>query len=174
MVDGKIYHGATPGEVEIGHVRLNRAGTILESRCSGWSVDARIRALKRTHSESVLCKMMTAQRGVGGEAKFLPAALAQKDAAAQQIFGEIAEDLGFGLSHVVQLFHPEIIVMGGGLTGLGEPLRVAVAKALAPYVMGVFVPGPRVCLAALGENVVPVGALELARAGLARRAKGKL
>ena len=30
VVDGRIYHGATPGEAEIGHVRLDRAGTILE------------------------------------------------------------------------------------------------------------------------------------------------
>ena len=27
---GRIYHGATPGEVEIGHVRLDREGTILD------------------------------------------------------------------------------------------------------------------------------------------------
>src|SRR5262252_413372 len=35
VVDGKIYHGATPGESEIGHVRLDRVGTTVESRCSG-------------------------------------------------------------------------------------------------------------------------------------------
>src|SRR5205814_938954 len=43
VVDGKIYHGATPGEAEIGHVRLDRQGTTVESRCSGWAVDAKIR-----------------------------------------------------------------------------------------------------------------------------------
>src|ERR1043166_3741732 len=46
VVDGTIYHGATPGESELGHVRLDCAGTILESRCSGWAVDARIRELR--------------------------------------------------------------------------------------------------------------------------------
>ena len=43
VVDGQIYHGAMPGEAEIGHVRLDREGTIVESRCSGWAVDAKIR-----------------------------------------------------------------------------------------------------------------------------------
>ena len=40
VVDGRIYHGAKPGEAEIGHVRLDRNGTIVEARCSGWAVDA--------------------------------------------------------------------------------------------------------------------------------------
>ena len=37
VLDGKIYHGAIPGEAEIGHVRLDRDGTTVESRCSGWA-----------------------------------------------------------------------------------------------------------------------------------------
>ena len=72
-------------------------------------------------------------------------------------------DLGFGLSHVVHLFHPEIIILGGGLSGVGEPLRAAVESALRGFIMEAFAPGPAVSLAALSEDVVPVGALELAR-----------
>ena len=45
-VEGRVYHGAKPGEAEIGHVRLDRSGTIVEGRCSGWAVDRRIRELK--------------------------------------------------------------------------------------------------------------------------------
>jgi glucokinase len=164
MVDDRIYHGATPGEVEIGHVRLDRQGTIVESRCSGWAVDAKIRALKVTEPASALAKMLGPV--AGGEAKLLIAALKQGDAAAQRILQETAGDLAFGLSHVVQLFHPEVIVLGGGLTGLGEVFRSAVEQALRPFIMEVFQPGPRLCLAGLGEDVVPVGALELARTNL--------
>jgi len=85
------------------------------------------------------------------------------DLAAQRILRETAEDLAFALSHVVHLFHPQIIVIGGGLAGVGEPLRAAVESALRPFLMEVFAPGPRIALAALGEDAVPVGALELAR-----------
>jgi glucokinase len=158
--DGRIYHGALPGESEIGHLRLDRGGRILESSCSGWSVDAKIRALQTTDPQSVLCRMIG--DAPGGEAKHLAAALEQGDAAAQRILQETAGDLAFGLSHVAQLFHPQAIVLGGGLTGIGEPLRAAVEGALQPFVMEAFSPGPRVLLSALGEEAVPVGALLLA------------
>ena len=44
VVDGALYHGAKPGEAEIGHVLLDRQGTKFEQRCSGWAVDRRLRA----------------------------------------------------------------------------------------------------------------------------------
>jgi glucokinase len=160
VADGRIYHGAKPGESEIGHVLLDRQGTIVESRCSGWAVDAKIRELKITEPSSVLAKMAGA--GKGGEARHLAAALRQGDSAAERIMRETAEDLAFGLSHVAHLFHPEVIVLGGGLSGVGEPLRAAVETALRPFLMEAFLPGPRVCLADLGEDAVPTGALLLA------------
>ena len=58
----------------------------------------------------------------------------------------------------------EIIVVGGGLSLVGEPLRGAIAAALPAYLMDAFHPGPRVALAGLGEDSVPVGALALAAA----------
>ena len=161
VVDGKIYHGAKPGEAEIGHVRLDRHGTIVEARCSGWAVDARIRELKLKEPGGLLARL-TGQ-AVGGEAKHLAAAWQQGDAAASRLLRETAEDLAFGLSHVVHLFHPEIIIVGGGLSGVGEPLRALIEAALRPFTMEAFAPGPRIALAALGEDAVPVGALELAQ-----------
>lgn len=159
---GRIYHGATPGESELGHVRLDRDGTTVESRCSGWAVDARIRELKVKEPESVLASLIGDERG--GEAKHLATALKQGDATANQVLLELAEDLAFGLSHVVHLFHPQVIVLGGGLAGVGEPLRAGVESALRRFTMEAFAPGPDLRLAALGEDAVPVGALFLAQA----------
>jgi glucokinase len=99
----------------------------------------------------------------GGEAKILARALAENDAAACAILTETAEDLAFALSHVAHLIHPEVIVLGGGLSLIGEPLRAAVAEALPRFLMEAFGTGPQVKLAALGEDAVPVGALLLAR-----------
>jgi glucokinase len=165
VVNGELYHGAPPGEAEIGHLRLDRAGTTLESRCSGWAVDARVRELAGTQPGGVLARLIGGARG--GEGRHLAAALAQGDAVAERLLGDTAEDLAFGLSHVAQLFHPEIIILGGGLSNLGQALRKAVEGALSPYLMEVFRPGPRIALASLGEDAVPVGALELARAAQA-------
>jgi len=160
VVNGMIYHGATPGEAEIGHLRLDHRGTTLESRCSGWATDAQVRRLTRRQPNSRLAKLVG--KSSGGQARHLPAALRSGDAAAQKILAETADDLAFGLSHVVHLFHPAAIVLGGGLAHVGEPLRRAVARALPPLIMEVFRPGPRVLLAKLGEDAVPAGALLLA------------
>ena len=165
VVDGRIYHGAKPGEAEIGHVRLDRTGTIVESRCSGWAVDRKIRERTANATNSVLAKLIGATPS--GEARFLITALQQGDELAREILDDVAEDLAFGLSHVTQLLHPEVIILGGGLSLVGEPLRAAVQAALGRFVMEVFLPGPRVLLAGLGEDAVPVGALRLAGAASA-------
>lgn len=166
VVNGALFHGAIPGESEIGHLRLDKSGTLLESRCSGWAVDRKIQEAIKTHSDGVLAHLC-GNKNEGGEAKFLKAALEKKDPVAERILTETAEDLAFGLSHVVHLQHPQIVVLGGGLSLVGEPLRGAVEQMMPRFLMEVFLPGPNVVLAALGEDAVPVGALELARQGLA-------
>jgi len=161
VVGDAIYHGATPGEAELGHVRLDRQGTTVESRCSGWAVDAKIRALSREEPAGVLAQLLQAEPGA--EARHLASALKQSDPIARRIIKEAAENLAFGLSHVVHLFHPQIVILGGGLSAVGEPLRAAVEKALTGFIMEVFRPGPEIALSKLGEDAVPTGALELAR-----------
>lgn len=167
VVDGRIYHGAKPGESEIGHVRLDKTGVIVEQRCSGWAVDRRIREAVAKEPDSELARLVNnvlpaACRQSGGEARHLKPALAVGDALAQRILDETAVDLAFALSHVVQLMHPATIVIGGGLSLVGEPLRAAVETHLRRFIMEVFGAGPTVQLAALGEDAVPMGALLLA------------
>lgn len=165
VVDSRLYHGAVPGEAEFGHLRLDRTGTTVEERCSGWAVDRRIVALvKDWAAPSALADLVRAQDKPGGEARYLALTLAAGDELAHRIVAEVAGDLAFALSHAVQLFHPQAVVMGGGLSLVGEPLRAAVAAALPRYVMDSLQPGPRVFLPGLGEDSVPVGALALAAA----------
>jgi len=160
VVDGRIYYGTKPGEAELGHVCLDRTGTTVESRCSGWAIDRRIREARAGNPESILTRLAGAE--TGNESRFLGASLAQGDALAQTIVCEIAEELGFALSHVAHLFHPEIIVLGGGLSLTGEPLRSAVEKAMPRFIMKSFLPGPQIALAGLGEDAVTAGALVMA------------
>ncbi len=167
VVNRRIYHGQLPGEAEIGHVRLDRQGTIVEHRCSGWAVDARIRRLVEGGSESPLARL--AREQPGGEARHLGAALAVGDPVAQGVLHEVADDLAFALSHVTHLIHPERIVLGGGLALLGEPLRQAVNQALPGFLMDAFLPGPSVRLSLLREDAVPTGALLLAAEALSAR-----
>lgn len=161
VVDGRIYHGATPGEAEIGHIRLNKSGTIVEKCCSGWAVDARIRAAVASEPDSRLASLIG--KTPGGEAGHLAKAIESGDTLAARILDETAEDLAFALSHVVHLTHPEVIILGGGLSLSGEVLRSAVEKHLPRFLMEAFKPGPQIRIATLSEDVVTVGALLLAK-----------
>jgi glucokinase len=161
VIDNAIYHGTIPGEVEIGHVRLSKCGNTLESECSGWAVNKKVRTYIDAHPHSLLAQLAEVHHGP--EAQLLQPALEKGDADAQKIIASVADDLAFALSHVVHLFHPQILIIGGGLSLLGEALRQPVAERLPQYVMPAFHPVPRIALAALRENVVPAGALQLAK-----------
>lgn len=167
-IERSVFHGLPPGEAEFGHLRLDRAGTTVESRCSGWAIDRRIRQAVTENPSGALARLVGANPG--GEALHLTAALSQSDPVARQILSELADDLAFALSHLVHLIHPAAIVMGGGLSLMGEPLRSAIDAALPRHMMHAFQPLPAVRIAKLGEDAVPVGALLLARD--AERASG--
>jgi glucokinase len=161
VIKGEIYHGKEPGEVEIGHLRLNKDGHTLESKCSGWAVDKKVKAFIDDEPGSLLSKLAFDNDAPG--ALLLPQALEKNDPAGKKIIDEVSDDLAFALSHVVHLFHPDIIIIGGGLSLLKEHLRQPIIEKLPKYLMQAFVPAPPVQMASLAENVVPIGALELAK-----------
>lgn len=158
VIDGRIFHGAKPGEVEFGQLRVG--DSTVESLCSGWAVNRRVREAAEAHPESELARGIPAHRG--HEAAALSGALDRQCVIARRILSEVAGIYAGGLSHAVHLLHPEVVILGGGLSGLGEPWREAVHNALAGSLMEDFRPGPEVRLSALGDEVVPTGALLLA------------
>jgi len=162
---GHILHGGGATETEIGHLRLDRDGTIVESRCSGWAVDQRIRELITENPVGELAKLVSTSPSA--PAIHLATAFTAGDPSAQRIITEVGHDLGFALSHVTQLLSPQVIVIGGGLSLIGAPLIAAIQAGLNAHVMGALQPAPIVHPAGLGEDVVPVGALLLAAQGLA-------
>ncbi|HEY3900634.1 MAG TPA: ROK family protein [Chthoniobacter sp.] len=159
-VDGHIYHGAPPGEMEIGHLRIHGPDRILEDDCAGWSLDRAIRAAVEKAPDSKLGQLVKADPGA--EARHLAAAIAAGDPLAESLLATQAGHFAHALGLVVQLLHPQVIVIGGGVSLLGEPLRAAVAERLPKFIMDVFHPGPMVRLAGLREDSVPVGALLMA------------
>jgi glucokinase len=160
VLNKEIYHGALPGEAEMGHIRLDKTGRTIESSCSGWAVDKKIREAVSIYPDGQLAKL--AKQCEGAEAKSLGEAISLNDKQAIKILDETCDDLAFGISHAVHLLHPETIILGGGLSFLGEPLRKLVEQKLSKYLMDVFQPGPPIRLSSLKEDAVPVGALLLA------------
>ncbi len=162
VINGQLYHGNVPGEAEVGLLQLDRDGNTLESYCSGWALDAKIRALLPSlPAPSILKQLIGAQQS--GEAQFLLPAFHQGDHTAAELLKDYTDTLAWGLSHVVHLFNPQIIVLGGGVSLIGEALRARVQEALPKYLVKAFQPGPLIALANLKEEAVLVGALCLLR-----------
>lgn len=160
IINHEVYHGAIPGEVEIGHLWMNRSGDTFQSLCSGWGIDERIRKHVQMYTDSVLANLV--KNRDKGEAAFLRTAVEQGDKDALRLFDDIIDDLCFGLSHAIHLFHPEIVVLGGGFSLTGDLLENAIRARLSAFLMKAFQPGPLISLARLKENSVPIGALLLA------------
>lgn len=161
VINKEIYHGLAPGESEIGHMRYDKTGATFESLCSGWAVDKKLRGHISANPKSKLAEIVGAK--TNSEANFIGKAIQAGDSGVKAIMEETAEDLAFGLSHVIHLFHPEIIILGGGLSLTGELLRQSVASYIPGFVMNAFHPVPEICIAELGEDVVALGALLLAQ-----------
>ena len=89
--------------------------------------------------------------------------LDQNDKDAGFIVSTVADNLALGLSHVIHLLHPDIIVLGGGLSLIGKHLLVPLQTQLPKYVMDAFHPLPPIEISKLGEQAVPIGAIELAK-----------
>jgi glucokinase len=162
VVNGQIYHGAPPGEVELGHLRLTREGAITEDFSSGWSVDKRVREAILTEPQGALAHALKEECALGGEARALLPALVAGDPTAERILNEVASSLAYALSHAVHLLHPEVVVFGGGLALIGEPIRERIAAALPQWLMDAFRPGPQIRLAKLMEDAVLCGSLAVA------------
>lgn len=161
VCNGSIYHGSRNGEFEFGHIKLRDGNISIESQCSGWAINKKIREAVGQFPNSKLADLIGDTTSC--ESKFLASAIEVKCSVADSIFIELVENLALGYSHVVHLVNPEKIVIGGGVSLMGEILRNSIEVALPKYLLDAFTPGPTICLAELGEDVVGVGAILFAK-----------
>lgn len=167
VLDGRVYHGRVPGEMELGHLRLSADGPTVEDVVSGWSLDRQVRMAVERDPRGGLAAVVA---GGHPSARHLSQAITAGDPEAAAILDRAARHYALGLSHVVHLLNPDVIVLGGGVADIGEPWRAAVERHLAEFVLEALRPPPPVRRAALGDEVVPIGAaLVAARSNSDRR-----
>lgn len=99
-------------------------------------------------------------------ARMVAQAAEQGNAFALEILHDACESLGWAIAQVITLLAPEVVVVGGGVSLMGEalffdPLRHAVRHYVFPPLTGSY----KVLPAALGELVVVHGAIALAQQG---------
>ncbi len=163
VVGGRLYSRPV-GAMEIGHTRLwdRQAGEycIVEHLCSGWSIER----MARQRAEAGLMPRVLAL--AGGEVGAITAghvgqAAGEGDGPAGELVRQAAGDFAVALCNVIALLNPDRIVVGGGVSLMGDallgPLRTAVAeRVFAPYAGRC-----EILPAALGEQAVLAGALML-------------
>lgn len=174
ILNGEIYRGGGHGAAEIGHLLMTERGDSskarpLEDSVSGWSIARRAREALRdqqdrgSHLRDVPPEDLTALH--------VAAAAAKDDGLALAVLQESWSSLARALGHVIALLAPRRIIIGGGVSLMGErllfdPLRKLVAQQVFRPLAGSYDIVP----AALGEEVVIHGALALARQKLGPRA----
>lgn len=172
VLDGRVYRGATGNGAELGHVVVDRHGRecrgcggrgCLEAYVSGTSIAERARESLEPDSGSAMARVdpLTASE--------VAALAAAGDPLAVRVWRQTTEALGVGLTSIVNMLEPELVVLGGGVSRAGEaligPARAAVrAAAMTPGGRSV-----RVERAALGDRVGVVGAAAVAQRFLAGR-----
>jgi glucokinase len=73
------------------------------------------------------------------------------------------------VADLVVVLDPQVVIIGGGVSDLGEPLRAAVERHLPSLIIGYeYRTGLRVALATLGERAGAIGAAMLAAELLTR------
>lgn len=139
IIDGKLYHGASDVAGEIGHMTIDSTGRrctcgnygCLEAYASGPAIAERAREALEGNEESILASL------VDGDISRITAqtvyeASKQEDVVAREVVRDTARFLGTGISNLINVFNPDMVVIAGGVTQAGdalfEPLRAEVRR----------------------------------------------
>lgn len=143
VVDRKLVRGASGAGGEIGHMVIDLDGPLcsctnrgcLETLASGTAIAERGLICAEKYPESELGRALSAGREITGA---LVVELAHDgDEPSREVVALTGSHLGVGIANVINIFNPEVIVIGGGVIAAGELLlesarKAAYERALAP------------------------------------------
>ena len=175
ILDGSLYRGAQGAGAELGHMVIDEDGPPCNGNCpSRGCLEAYVSgsALQREAALAVGSQPDTPLGRALEEGEPLDGPLVTRlaeagDPVAGEVIGRMARHLGAGLASIVNIFNPDVIVVGGGVIGAGElllgPARAVVRERALP-------PGRdhvRVVAAEFGPEAGMLGAALLAEEELA-------
>lgn len=165
IIDGKLYNGHNGTAGEIGHMTIDVNGPpcpcgntgCLEMLASGHALAREaVKRIDNGGKSSILEIAGGRIENITGEMVGKAAQLG--DELAIEALNQISFYLGVGLTGIVNIFNPEAIVIGGGVSKLGElllgPARAVVTERAFPL------PGTtvKIATAELGEEAGIIGA----------------
>ena len=138
IIDGKIYHGADGAAGEFGQMKL-LDGSILEQKFAGPAIE-RLFGLPTTQ---------------------LAVLIEKNDPGAKRALDHLTHGIGTFLANVVTLLDPQIIVVGGGVSQLGELIFKPVREKVASLAFSIGAENVKIVQASLGTDSGALGAVEL-------------
>ncbi len=168
IIDGKVYSGFNCAGGELGHTVIEADGVKCScGRLGCWEAYSSATALIRMTKEKIEeCKaegratLMADAPKVSGRTAC--DAMRAGDAAAKEVYDRYIKYLACGITNMINIFQPEVISIGGGISGEGQSL----IDSLAPLVYGGgyggdSVPHTELRIAQLGNDAGIIGAAML-------------
>jgi glucokinase len=160
IVDGSLHRGAAGNGGEFGHVTVHRGGRLcacgrrgcVEAYASGTAIAERAREALAGGASSTLAALPALT------AADVSAAAAAGDRIAHAVWAETVDLLGAAVTDLVNVFEPDLVVLGGGVVNSGAMLIDSVREVVAREAMGPAACAVRVVPAALGDLVCVLGA----------------
>lgn len=163
--DGKVVYGTTFSAGEIGHMNMFRQGRPCRcgsSGCLGRYVSAvgMVNTFKEKLGEG---RQSIIQTWTGGDNERITALMISEaydldDELAAEVMHETGVLLGFGLSNVINLLNPEVIVIGGGMSAAGERLLRSTRATVKEHALGLSSSRCSIVQAGLGSRAGTLGA----------------
>lgn len=168
IVGGQLYRGASGTAGEIGHMTICVNGPRCNCGNIGcWETFASGTALAREAVKRIEAGAQTTilslangdPKKVKGETVFLAAK--QGDSLAMELISVTGYYLGVGLVNLVNIFNPQLIVIGGGLAQMGSLLLDPALKVVAEHAFRLPAEAVRIELSGLGTDAGALGAVAL-------------
>lgn len=166
ILNGKLFTGGNGMGAELGHTPLIHRGYpctcgidgCLESYASVTALIRQTREAMKAHPESSLHAYVAAHNGeVDGRTVFDCAQAG--DATAAAVVDQYLEYLANGIGGLINIFRPEIVLIGGGLSAQGENILRPLNERVSRYTFAWDIIGaPPIVKATLGNAAGTIGA----------------
>ena len=168
IVDDKLYSGSRGFAGEIGHMIIDRNGPscgcgssgCLESLASGTAI-ARMARERISSERGTLLLEMAGGDSEGVDARMVAKPATSGDGLALEILNEVAYNLGLGIASLLNIFDPELVILGGGVSQQLELLMPGIVEAIGRRAMMQHKRLVPIVESQLGDNVGLLGAAAL-------------
>jgi glucokinase len=147
IIDRKLYRGAIGAAGEFGHMVIDSKGFV----CGCGNIGC----LEALGSGTAI------KRRAGMDAISVELAARQGDKKAQKVIAETAHYLAIGVANLVNIFNPELVVLGGGVSKMRELLLNPIRQEFKEYALTLPAKSVKIVRAKLGAESGVLGAVAL-------------